>query len=126
MSDPLVGVVVSHGGLARGFVEAVQQITGEAEALVPVSNDGCTRDTLSNLLKSAVGDKPAVVFVDLPAGSCLQAAARLGHEDRNVAVVAGVNLAMLVDFVYHRAQTPKEAAERAAQRGGGAIKVLSA
>lgn len=124
MSDPLLGVVVSHGSLATGFVEAVQSITGEASALVAISNKGCTREALSDLLSDAIGDRSAVVFVDLPAGSCLQAAVRLMRNDRQVSVVAGVNLAMLVDFVYHRDTTPEGAAERAVTSGGKAIRRL--
>jgi mannose/fructose-specific phosphotransferase system component IIA len=40
-----------------------------------------------------------------------------------VKVVTGVNLAMLVDFVFHLAQTPEAAAARAASAGEKAIKV---
>jgi Phosphotransferase system, mannose/fructose-specific component IIA len=38
-------------------------------------------------------------------------------------VVTGVNLAMLVDFVFHRSLPPDEAAARAAIAGGKAIRV---
>jgi mannose/fructose-specific phosphotransferase system component IIA len=38
-------------------------------------------------------------------------------------VVTGVNLAMLVDFVFHREQAPADAAERAVAAGCRAIKV---
>ena len=44
-------------------------------------------------------------------------------EERNVRVVTGVNLAMLVDFVFHRETTPEAAAERAVGVGTKAIKV---
>jgi mannose/fructose-specific phosphotransferase system component IIA len=124
MSNVLRGVVVSHGDLADALVEAVAKITGETDGLVAVSNRGCDRTTLECRLADAIGDVPTVVFVDLPSGSCLLASARYLHTHENVACVAGVNLAMLVDFMYHREATPAEAAERACATGGRAIKVI--
>ncbi len=124
MSDLLRGVVVSHADLADAMVEAVAKITGETDGLVAVSNRGCDRATLDRRLAEAIGDVPAVVFVDLPSGSCLLASASYLRAHDNVACVAGVNLAMLVDFVYHRAVTPAEAAERALATGARAIKVI--
>jgi mannose/fructose-specific phosphotransferase system component IIA len=122
MSDTLQGVVVSHAMLAKAFVDAVAEITGQAEALVPVSNEGCSRAILGDRLQHAVGSTPSVVFVDLPGGSCLQAA--IFYLRTHVAVVAGVNLAMLVDFVYHRDLTPAAAAQRAIEVGGRAVKAV--
>jgi mannose/fructose-specific phosphotransferase system component IIA len=40
-----------------------------------------------------------------------------------VKAVTGVNLAMLVDFVFHRSLSPEEAAARAAAAGGRAIRI---
>lgn len=124
MSEPLRGVVVSHAGLAQALIEAVARITGHADGLVPVTNEGCSRDTLEQRLAEAVGDGPAVVFVDLPSGSCLLASAHYARSNPDVAVVAGVNLAMLVDFLYHRDVSPRDAAERALATGGRSLKVL--
>jgi mannose/fructose-specific phosphotransferase system component IIA len=124
MSEPLRGVVVSHGEVAQALVEAVARITGQQDGLVAVSNRGCDRAALDRRVAEAVGDVPAVVFVDLPSGSCLLASAQYLHTHDNVACVAGVNLAMLVDFMYHRDATPAEAAERALATGGRAIKVI--
>ncbi len=122
MSEPLRGVVASHSDLAKSFVSAVHRITGISDALVAVSNEGCTRASLGERLRAAVGDEHAVLFVDLPAGSCLHAAFELMHENEKVAIVAGVNLAMLVDFVYRRDGTPAEAALRALEAGRKAIR----
>jgi|SRR2546429_1495406 len=125
MSETLKGVVVSHAALAAGLVEAVRLITGDGEALVPVSNDGCDSGALQRRLAAAVGAEPAVVFVDLPGGSCLHAAVRQMKAQSRVAVVAGVNLAMLLDFIYHRDLSPEEAAHRAAEVGGAAVRAVA-
>ena len=125
MSDGLRGVVVSHAELAAALVDAVREITGQEEALVAVSNEGCSRTLLNERLEEAVRATPSVGFVDLPGGSCMQAAVGYLRGHPGVAVVAGVNLAMLVDFVYHRDLSPPAAAQRAAEVGGRAVKVLS-
>ena len=122
MSDQLRGVVVSHASLARALVEAVVTITGEDDALVAISNQGMAPDTLCQAIAAAVGAGPAVVFVDMPAGSCLQATLTELRERSHVAVVAGVNLPMLLDFVYKRGDPPDVAARRAVQYGSESIK----
>ena len=123
MSETLRGVVVCHGRMAAALIEAAEGITGVKGVLTPVSNTDCDRGTLEARILDAVGDASAVVFVDLASGSCLIAAlARLRGRD-GVSVVTGVNLAMLVDFVFHLDQPPGAAAERAVAAGCRAIKV---
>jgi len=123
MSEPLRGVIVCHGLLARALVDATAQISGMADALVPVSNSGCDRGDLEARVEAAVGTVPTVVFVDMASGSCLFAVLRRLRERENVRVVTGVNLAMLLDFVFHRDLTPDEAAKRAVEIGEKAIRV---
>jgi mannose/fructose-specific phosphotransferase system component IIA len=122
----LRGVVVSHAALAQALVSAVAAITGLGDALVAVSNEGCDEAQLAARVSAAVGAGPAVLFVDLPGGSCLTGAVRLARGRSDLAVVAGVNLAMLLDFVFHRDVAPADAARRAADAGGRAIKVAVA
>ena len=123
MSEPLRGVIVCHGLLARALVDATAQISGMADALVPVSNSGCDRGDLEARVEAAVGTAPTVVFVDMASGSCLFAVLHRLRERENVSVVTGVNLAMLLDFVFHRDLTPDEAATRAVEIGEKAIQV---
>jgi mannose/fructose-specific phosphotransferase system component IIA len=124
MSDgELRGVVVCHGRLAAALVEAVEHITGIGDALVPVSNSGCDRAELETRVLEALDDRPAVVFVDLATGSCLFAVLNRLRSRPDVKVVTGVNLAMLVDFVFHRGVGPAEAANRAVATGEKAIRV---
>lgn len=122
MSEELRGVVVCHGALADALVEAAESISGVKGALLPVSNSGCDRDALEERVAQAVDGRPAVVFVDLASGSCLFAVLHRLQAKPDVKAVTGVNLAMLVDFVFHRSLSPAEAAARAVAAGNRAIR----
>lgn len=122
MSAPLRGVVLAHGELARALVAAVEQISGIRDALVPVSNTGCDRALLEERLREAIAGQPALVFVDLPSGSCFIAAMHAsGALGRDVRVVTGMNLSMLIDFAFHRTLALDDAATRAGDMGVRAI-----
>jgi mannose/fructose-specific phosphotransferase system component IIA len=123
MSEELLGVVVCHGTLAGSLVEAAEQISGLQGVLVAVSNTGCDRDTLEQRVLAAVNGRPAVVFVDLASGSCSFAVLKRLRGEASVKVVTGVNLAMLVDFVFHRSLSPGEAASRAVAAGEKSIRI---
>jgi mannose/fructose-specific phosphotransferase system component IIA len=124
-SDALRGVVVCHGPLAGALVGAVEQIAGQERVLVAVSNEGCDRASLEARVAEAVGAGPAVVFVDMASGSCLFAVLRKLRERDDIRVVTGVNLAMLIDFVFHREETVEAAAARAVEVGNKAITVTA-
>ncbi len=119
----LRGVVVAHAGVAAALIEAVEQIAGSDTGLTAVSNTACDRGALEERVLAAVGDGPAVVFVDMPSGSCCFAVLRRLHAMPEVAVVTGVNLAMLIDFVFHRGSPLAEVVERVAQAGIRAVVV---
>ena len=121
MSEPLRGIIVSHAAVAEALVAAVRAITGLDDALVAVSNEGCDYAALKERLGGAIAGQPAVLFVDLPGGSCLVSSLRFARGRTDLAVVTGVNLAMLVDFVFHRDAPPAEAARRAVEVGARAI-----
>ena len=125
MSD-LRGIIVTHAAVAQALVTAVAAITGVGDALTGVSNEGCGTEELSERLRQAIGDGPAVVFVDLPGGSCFTSSVRYAKQHAEIAVVTGVNLAMLLDFVFHRDIPPAEAARRAVDAGAKAIRITGA
>ena len=115
-------MVISHAGLAAAMVQAVEQISGVTGVLIPVSNSDCDPALIERRLTQAIGEGPAVLFVDLPSGSCFFAAMRTNRALGQVPVVTGVNLPMLVDFVFHRGVSAEEAAHRAVTKGGDAIR----
>ncbi len=123
MSEQLSGVVAGHGQVAAALVHAVEEITGIAGVLTPVSNADCDRGSLEQKIESAIDGHPAVIFVDLASGSCLFAALHRLKVHPDVRVGTGVNLAMLLDFVFHREQTAEAAAARARSVGEQAIRV---
>ena len=121
MSEPLTGVVLAHEAVATAFVAAVAAIAGDGHGLRPVSNSGCDRAAITRRLDEAIGAHPALIFADLPGGSCAFSAAAYARLHPDVAVVTGVNLAMLLDFVFHRTVTPGAACARALDTGRAAI-----
>ncbi|HEU4882899.1 MAG TPA: hypothetical protein VFT45_11650 [Longimicrobium sp.] len=122
MSEPVVGLVVSHASLAEGLVQSVRQIAGvDAGALRAVSNDGCGPEALQAAVREALGDGPGIVFTDMPSGSCAFAARRMTIDRPDTAVICGVNLPMLLDFVFHRDLSLPELTDRLVMKGKAAI-----
>lgn len=124
MSEKLHALIVTHADVGTALVSAIHEIAGEVDGIGAISNEGCGTDELGARILKALGDHPAVVFVDLPGGSCFQAAARHLRPRKDVSVVAGVNLAMLLDFIYHRDIPAAEAAARAVEAGSKAIRLV--
>ena len=122
MSKAATGVVVTHGDLGEGIVDAVRTIAGATPgALVAISNRGKSRDALCDEIRHAAGNGPSVVFADLPSGSCHLAAATVAREDPNMVVLTGVNLPMVLDFVFHRRLGGDELVNRLTEKGREAI-----
>lgn len=120
------GVVVAHGNLARCLVETSEGIAGVGGALLPISNADCGPEELAERIREAVADGPAVVFVDLASGSCAHAARSATRNAAGVSVVTGVNLPILLDFVFHRDMPLPELTDRLAIKGqSGVVAYLS-
>jgi len=120
---PVTAVVVAHGPMARAMVDAVRHIAGDvADALHALSNEGKGPADLKKELDDMLGEGPAVVFVDLQAGSCGMAAMLCCRETSRRAVVSGVNLPMLLDFVFHRELPLDEIVERVVEKGRESIR----
>ena len=121
-STPVRGIVVGHGNMPQGLVDAVRHIAGRAaDDLVAITNEGKAPDQLAAELSDAAGDGPAIVFADLRAGSCGIAAAYSCRDRDRRAVICGVNLPMLLDFVFHRELELPELVARVVEKGRDAI-----
>ena len=115
------GLPRAPGGGAGGRGRADQRGDGRAPGRVATPAATGARSRSGSRRPWATG--PALVFVDLASGSCLFAVLNRLRANARAKVVTGVNLAMLVDFVFHRTLPLDEAAARAAIAGGKAIRV---
>ncbi len=119
---PVRGVVVAHGELANGLVSAVRQIAGVTpEALVGIPNIGLGREELCQRIREALVGSRNLVFTDLPGGSCHLAAMIVTRSLPEVPVITGVNLPMLLDFVFNRGLELGELVPRLTEKGRAAI-----
>ena len=121
-AEGALGVVVGHGAMAQGLVDAAGRITGKtADCLTPLSNDGKSPAQLKSDLDGIVGDSRSIVFVDLHSGSCGIAALACCRDSVRRVVVSGVNLPMLLDFVFSRELTLEQLVPRLLESGRASI-----
>jgi N-acetylgalactosamine PTS system EIIA component len=123
MSEEAVrGLIIAHASLAAGLSAAVRQISGEGEeALQAISNEGRGPEALLELVRTAVGDAPVMLFTDLASGSCALAARKVAQERARTGIVFGTNLPILLDFVFHRDLPLQDLVERLVEKGKGGI-----
>jgi len=99
------GIIVGHGSLPGALRDAAVAIVGESECLAVVSNEDLPSGKMDGLLEQAVMDHPGcdiLMFIDLFGSSCSHAGAKLMRSHPGVTAICGVNLPMLVRFLYYR------------------------
>jgi len=128
----LIGiVVVTHGRMADGLLDATRMIVGEQEGLLGVGlQEGDDVDSLVERVAQAVeqvesGDG-TLVLVDVFGASPFNGSARLAMTRKNVEVLSGVSLPMLLEAVVQReGQSLEELVAIAKEAGTSGIKTLS-
>lgn len=102
------GVIVAHGGLADGFLSALTRVAGAQQNLWALSNEALSGEALAAklgaLLDERAEGREVFLFTDLDAGSCGLACRRLLADERVRAVFFGVNLPLLIEFVFLQAE----------------------
>ena len=100
----MIGLIVTgHGRFAAGLQTSAKMIAGEHENVKYVNfEDGMGTDTLAELLSAAYNELAhcdgIVVLSDLPGGSPFKTAVEcaVANPDKNIEVLAGTNLPMLI------------------------------
>ena len=103
---PTRALVITHGEIAREMIHVVEMILGPIEGLDAMSNNGKSAADITREVEAWLADSgSAFVLIDDYGGSCATAARLAAREREDVAIIAGVNLAMLLGFVTWREST---------------------
>ena len=121
------GVVVAHGRFAEGLLSALSRVAGEQDSLWALSNEGLggadLEARIAALLEDRCAGRDAYLLSDMEGGSCGQACRRLLAKGTVKAVLYGVNLPLLVEFVFLQDESFERFVTAAVEKGRRALGV---
>jgi mannose/fructose/sorbose-specific phosphotransferase system IIA component len=128
----LVGIVlVSHGNMAEGMIDAARMIVGELEGVLAVSlQEMDAIEDLMGRIEAALSEvdngEGALILVDAFGASPFNASARLAMQREKTEVVTGMNLPMLLELAVQReGQDLQAVTQIALEAGSTSIRTLS-
>lgn len=127
----MVGIIVTgHGNFATGLISSLELIAGAQENLIGVDFiEEDTTESLEKMIEDAINKlgNEVLVLSDLAGASPFRAAVELSqkNEDKNIKIIAGTNLGMLLEVSLCRAgMNSLELLEMAVDSGHTAIKTF--
>jgi len=129
----LVGIViVGHGDIADGLLDAARMIVGKIEGVATVSlreTDAVEElmERIATALTETDKGNGVLVLADLFGASPFNASARLAmQEESSLEVISGVNLPMLLELIVQRDDASLEQlVEIAREAGTSGVRILS-
>jgi mannose/fructose-specific phosphotransferase system component IIA len=99
-------IVVTHGRLGAELVATARKIIGDFSGVYTISNEDKSpqqlTDEIDAILENASPDDGFILLVDFLYGSCGHATMAVERRHRNVSIVAGVNLPIVLAFLNKR------------------------
>jgi mannose PTS system EIIA component len=126
MSARVPALLVTHADLAAALLRAAQAVYGPIEGVQVLSNEGLSRDALEKEIDRNVRDWSAggLVLTDFWGGSCHICGVSATRGRGEIAIVTGVNLPMLLDYLHNREAYGLAAlSDRLRQKGQDSIRV---
>lgn len=127
----MVGIIVTgHGKFGTGLMSSLELIAGTQENLIAVDFlEEDTTESLEKMIEKAINKlgNEVLVLSDLAGASPFRAAAELSQKmsDKNIQVIAGTNLGMLLEVSLCRdGMSSEELLEMAVNAGNSAIKTF--
>ncbi|RKY89048.1 hypothetical protein DRQ09_02015 [candidate division KSB1 bacterium] len=103
-------IILSHGGLSLSLLNTAEKITGKQEDIICLSNNNLSNKELDNLLRKNINSidnkEDILIFVGLKGGSCWNTAIRQMKLNKNIHIISGVNLPMLITFIIKKNKLP--------------------
>ena len=124
-------IIVSHGTLAEGLMNAMELIVGPQPEVVALRlEEADSIDGLESQVEAAVQARQAgqevLILVDLFGASPFNVSSRVAMRHAKVDVITGVNLPMLLETALGREyMSLVELVKVAREAGAGSVKVLS-
>jgi mannose/fructose/sorbose-specific phosphotransferase system IIA component len=125
-------LIVAHGSLAEGFIEAASMIVGKTENTKAVCFDSTQGvEGLEKVVQAALDQftncDGVLCLVDIPGGSPARVVAAQSFKRKCVEIISGVSLPMLIEALFAREdQSLKELAQTAVQAGVDGVLDLGA
>jgi mannose/fructose-specific phosphotransferase system component IIA len=119
-------LLVMHADLAEALLRAAARVYGPIEDVRVLSNAGLSRVDLEAQIVEAAKGWPhgGLVLTDFWGGSCHTSGVAAARACRGVAILTGVNLPLLLDYLHNRDHADVPAlAERLLQKGRESIRV---
>ena len=126
MTTRVPALLVMHADLAAALLRAAEKVYGPVEDVDVLSNEGLSRDALEREIDRRVGawSGGGLVLTDFLGGSCHQCGVSAARGRTEVAVVSGLNLPILLDYLHNREHhEPGMLAERLLKKGQDSIRV---
>jgi PTS system mannose-specific IIA component len=119
-------LLVMHGDLAAALLRAAEKVVGPVEGVDLLSNEGLSRDALEREIVRRVESwtQGGLVLTDVWGGSCHVCGVSAMRGRGEVVLVSGMNLPILLDYLYNREELDVVAlAERLLQKGQSSIRL---
>ena len=132
LKKPARSIVITHGAIGGELKNVVEMILGPTEGLAAMTNSGKSGSEITKEITawldagcSGQEESPCLIMIDDYAGSCATAAQLAAKGRDSVAIISGVNLAMLLGFVTWRDSSDfDELVRKVVQKGREAITML--
>lgn len=97
-------LLVMHGSLAEALLRAAARVYGPVDDVAVLSNEGLSKAELEQRIAEAAGKWTAggLVLTDFWGGSCHICGAAAARSGRGIAILTGVNLPLLLDYLHNR------------------------
>ena len=100
------GIILSHGNIASATLAAAENIIGDIDNICTLSTEDFSLKSiiikLEQILSEKKWDQGVIIMVSLKGGTCWNAAVAVARKLPDIQVVSGVNLTMVLSFIYKR------------------------